>query len=66
MAGTRHQERASQAIRDVFSDTSVGQQTTIDRLRDLATECEDCITMIEDDMAKYEIEDDSPDVEGGE
>lgn len=43
-------EAAHQAIRDVFGDTDVDPETTIDRLRDLAGECEECITMIEADI----------------
>jgi hypothetical protein len=45
-------EAATQAISDVFGDTSVDQETTIDRLRDLARECQECITIIEDDIDK--------------
>jgi flagellar motor component MotA len=43
-------EKAKKAINAVFSDTSVSQTETIDRLEELSEEIRICMTAIEEDQ----------------
>ena len=51
-------KQALDAVNSVFGDTTVGQQTTIDSLREIIDCCEEFITSIESDMKNVEDEDD--------
>lgn len=55
-------KQALDAIEKVFGDTSVGQQTTIDSLREIMDNCNDYIMSIETDLSHQdEIADEDDD-----
>ena len=45
-------QAAKKAINNVFSDTSVSQEETMDRLKELREECQDLIDTVQADIGK--------------